>query len=122
MTAQARGRLDKAQDWYRKSLAISEELGDRPDMASTYHQLGITAQDRGRLDEAQDWYRKSLAIERGARQPPRHGAHLRGSSGCSPRPGSRPRQALEWMVRCVTLFDQFPQPDDRAPVPPIWPG
>ena len=39
-----------------------EELGDRPGMASTYHQLGITAQDRGRLDEAEDWYRKALTI------------------------------------------------------------
>ena len=47
MTAQARGRLDEAEDWYRKSLAIEEELGDRPSMAMTYHQLGYTAQDRG---------------------------------------------------------------------------
>ena len=61
MTAQDRGRLDEADDWYRKSLAISEELGDRPRMAGTYHQLGMTAQARGRLDEADDWYRKSLS-------------------------------------------------------------
>jgi tetratricopeptide (TPR) repeat protein len=62
MTAQARGRLDEAEDWYRKSLAISEELGNRPGMASTYHQLGTTAQQCGQLDEADDWYRKALAI------------------------------------------------------------
>ena len=41
MTAQARGRLDEADDWYRQSLAIEEELGDRPGMAVTYHQLGM---------------------------------------------------------------------------------
>ena len=29
-TAQDRGRLDEAEDWYRQSLAISEELGDPP--------------------------------------------------------------------------------------------
>ena len=63
MTAQDRGRLDEADDWYRKALTIKEELGDRPGMAITYHQLGITAQDRGRLDEADDWYRKSLTIK-----------------------------------------------------------
>ena len=40
----------------------SEELGNRPGMATTYHQLGMTAQVRGRLDEAEGWYRKSLAI------------------------------------------------------------
>ena len=63
ITAQDRGQLDEADDWYRKSLTIKEELGNRPGMAITYHQLGITAQDRGRLDEADDWYRKSLAIK-----------------------------------------------------------
>jgi hypothetical protein len=47
----------------RKSLAIDEELGNRPGMAGTYHQLGVTAQQRGRLGEADDWYRKALAIE-----------------------------------------------------------
>jgi tetratricopeptide (TPR) repeat protein len=62
LTAQARGLLDEAEDWYRKSLAISEELRDRAGAAHTYHQLGRIAQDRGRLDEADDWYRKSLTL------------------------------------------------------------
>jgi tetratricopeptide (TPR) repeat protein len=35
-TAQDRGRLDEAEDWYRKALTIFEELGDRPGMAATY--------------------------------------------------------------------------------------
>ena len=45
-TAQARGRLEEAKDWYRKSLAMKEDLGDRPGMALTYGQLGNFAQDR----------------------------------------------------------------------------
>jgi tetratricopeptide (TPR) repeat protein len=61
-TAQDRGRLDEAEDWYRKALTINEQRGDRQHMAATYHQLGITAQTRGRLDEAEDWYRKALTI------------------------------------------------------------
>jgi tetratricopeptide (TPR) repeat protein len=61
--AQERGRLDKAEDWYRKSLTIKENLGDRPGMAISYQQLGVIAQIRGQLDEAEDWYRKSLTIE-----------------------------------------------------------
>ena len=61
-TARARGRLDEAEDWYRQSLAIDEELGDRFGMAISYHQLGVTAQDRGQLDEAEEWYRRSLDI------------------------------------------------------------
>jgi tetratricopeptide (TPR) repeat protein len=63
MAAQDRGRLDEADDWYRKSLTIKEDLGNRPGMAITYHELGTTAQRRGRLDEADDWYRKSLTIK-----------------------------------------------------------
>ncbi|MGW2283861.1 tetratricopeptide repeat protein [Streptomyces phaeochromogenes] len=61
--AQMRGRLDEAEDWYRKSLTINEDLGNRHDLANSYHQLGRVAQMRGRLVEAEDWYRKSLTIE-----------------------------------------------------------
>jgi Tetratricopeptide repeat len=35
MTAQDCGRLDEAEDWYRRSLAINEELGNRPGLAVT---------------------------------------------------------------------------------------
>ena len=63
ITAQNRGRLDEADNRYRKSLAIDKELGDRPGLASTYNVLGMTALARGRLDEADDWYRKTLIIE-----------------------------------------------------------
>ncbi|WP_327398709.1 tetratricopeptide repeat protein [Streptomyces sp. NBC_01288] len=78
IVAQGRGRLEEAEDWYRKSLTIKEDLGDRPVMALTYHQLGTVAQRRGRLEEAEDWYRKSLTIKEdlGLLQPPRHGRHL----------------------------------------------
>jgi tetratricopeptide (TPR) repeat protein len=59
-----RRRLDDAEDWYRKSLAIGEDLGDKPRQAVTYHQLGVIAQDRRQLDDAEEWYRKSLAIKK----------------------------------------------------------
>ena len=45
--AQDRGDYDTAQDWYHKSLTINEELGNKPNLATTYHQLGILAQARG---------------------------------------------------------------------------
>jgi tetratricopeptide repeat protein len=41
MVAQRRGDYDQALEWYRKSLAIKEELGNRAGMANSYHQLGI---------------------------------------------------------------------------------
>ncbi|HEV2809892.1 MAG TPA: tetratricopeptide repeat protein [Acidimicrobiales bacterium] len=62
IVAEERGRLDEAEEWYRRSLGITERLGDQPGMASSYHQLGIVAEERGRLDEAEEWYRRSLGI------------------------------------------------------------
>jgi tetratricopeptide (TPR) repeat protein len=62
MTAEDRRRLEEAEDWYRRSLAIKEELGNRRGMALTYGQLGIIAQTRGQPEKAEDWYRRSLAI------------------------------------------------------------
>ena len=61
--AEARGRLDEAEDRYRASVAISEEVGDRAVAATNYQQLGEIAQARGRLEEAADWSRRSLAIK-----------------------------------------------------------
>jgi tetratricopeptide (TPR) repeat protein len=62
MVARGRGDLAAAEDWSRKSLVISETLGDRSGMASTYHQLGVAAQQRGDFVVAEDWYRKALPI------------------------------------------------------------
>ena len=109
MTAHARGRLDEAEDWYRKALDIEEQLDDRPSMTVTYHQLGITAQDRGRLDEAEDWYRKSLDIEEELGDRPGL-ASTYGQLGLLAEDQHQPRQALDWTVRCVTLFPDFPSP------------
>lgn len=33
------GRLDDPEDWYRKSLTVEEEPGNRPGMVKSYHQL-----------------------------------------------------------------------------------
>jgi tetratricopeptide (TPR) repeat protein len=60
--AEERRRLDDAERWYRQSLAIFENLGDRPRMAASYHQLGMVAEIRGRFDDAEHWYRQSLTI------------------------------------------------------------
>ena len=54
-TAYLRGRLDEAEDWYRKALTINEELRDRPGMARTYAQLGLLAEARGQAPLALQW-------------------------------------------------------------------
>src|SRR5262249_45521144 len=63
MIAELRGAYDEALEWYHRSLALEEELGNRAGMASSYHQLGIITELRGAYDEALEWYHRSLAIK-----------------------------------------------------------
>ena len=85
--AQQRGDDGAALDWYRKALAINEQLGNRASMASTISQLGTMALARGDHDAALDWYKKSLAIRGATRQSRRHGQLLRPArhGGTAPR-------------------------------------
>jgi tetratricopeptide (TPR) repeat protein len=109
MVAQDRGRLAQAERWYRKSLDIAEDLGNRPGMASGYHQLGMVAQDRGLLEDAERWYRKSLDIKEDLGNRPGM-ANSYGQLGLLAEARRRPQLALEWIIRCVTVFDEFPHP------------
>jgi tetratricopeptide (TPR) repeat protein len=104
--AQDRGRLDEAADWYTRSLAISEELDDRPTMAGTYHQLGRVAQDRGRLDEAEDWYIRSLAIreELGSRAGLAGTYHQRGMAA---QQRGRLDEAEDWYTRSLAISEEL---------------
>jgi tetratricopeptide (TPR) repeat protein len=108
-TAYDRGRLEEAEDWSRKALTLEEELGNRPYMASTYHGLGLIAQGRGQLNEAEDWYRKFLAIseELGDRSGM---ARAYVQLGLLAENLAQARLAVDWNIRCVTLFDEFPNP------------
>ncbi len=49
MVAQQRGDYEAALDWYRQSLAINEQLGNRAGMATSYHQLGMSRAGPRRL-------------------------------------------------------------------------
>ena len=101
-----RGRLDEATHWYRKSLAIREELGDQPGIVATYQQLGSTAQRRRRLDEADDWYRKSLAIREELGDQPGIGAtyhHL----GMTAWRGGRLDEADDWYRKSLAIREEL---------------
>ena len=106
LAAQVRGRLDEADDWYRKSLTISEELGDRPGMALAYGQLGTTAKDRGRLDEATDWYRKALNTfeELGNRRHMATGYH---QLGMTAQDRGQLDEADDWYRKSLTIREEL---------------
>ncbi len=106
ITAQDCGRLDEADDWYRKSLAIFEELSGRPGMASVYHQLGMTAQRRGRLDEADDWYRKSRTIDEELGNRP-HMALTYHQLGNTAYLRGRLDEADDWYRKSLTINEEL---------------
>jgi tetratricopeptide (TPR) repeat protein len=107
MVAQDRGELAQAEQWYRKSLEIEEALGNRPGLASSYHNLGAVAQDRGELEQAEQWYRKALEIRETLGDRPGL-ARSCCQMGLLAEARHDENLALDWMVRCVALFDQFP--------------
>ncbi len=111
--AQLRGRLDEAEDWYRKSLAISEELGITPDMAGAYYQLGTVAQLRGRLDEAEDWYRKSLAISEELRNTPKM-AGIYHQLGTVTQLRGRLDEAEDWYRKSLAIKEELGRTSDMA--------
>ena len=106
MTAQDRGRLEEAGDWYRKSLTIEEDLGDRPSMAGTYGQLGSTARVRGRLEEAEDWYRQALTIfeDLGGR---RSTATVYHNLGMTAQARGRLEEAEDWYRKSLTISEDL---------------
>ncbi len=61
------------------------------------------------LDEADDWYRQALTIEENLGERPRM-AKTCGQLGLLAEDRHQPGQALDWTVRCVALFEQFPHP------------
>jgi tetratricopeptide (TPR) repeat protein len=60
--AQNRGAYEEALEWYRKSLAILEEVGDRAGMASSYGQIAVFLTERGTPEEGLPLTLRGLAI------------------------------------------------------------
>jgi tetratricopeptide (TPR) repeat protein len=94
----------------RKSLTTFEALGDRPGLATVYHQLGRVAQHRGELAAAEQWYQKSLEIKEALGEQRRGLAATYGQLGLLAERRGDLAAALDWVVRCVALFEEFPHP------------
>ncbi|MEU7055106.1 tetratricopeptide repeat protein, partial [Streptomyces sp. NPDC046197] len=106
MVAQDRGRLEEAEDWYRQSLTIKEDLNNRPGMATAYHQLGTVAQERGRLEEAEDWYRQSLTIDEDLRNRPGMATAYH-QLGTVAQDRGRLEEAEDWYRQSLTIKEDL---------------
>ncbi len=80
--AQLQRRFDEAEGYYRQSLKLKLEFGDRQGSTRIYHQLGTVAQRQRRFDEAEDYYRQSLELklELGDRQGAASSYHQLGTA------------------------------------------
>jgi tetratricopeptide (TPR) repeat protein len=106
---QLRGEYEQALDWYRQSLAIAEELGDRAGVAASYHQLGRLAQEQGDYDRAFDWYRQALTIQ--AELGDRAGmARSYGQLGILFTETGRPAEGLTWTLRSLRIHARLRTP------------
>ena len=106
MVAQARGRLDEAADWYARSLAIEEELGNRPGMAASYGVFGRVAAARGRLDEAAAWYAKARAIFEELGDRPGMAASY-SELGMVAQDWGRLDEAADWYARSLAIKEEL---------------
>jgi tetratricopeptide (TPR) repeat protein len=62
IVAQKRGDYDDALKWYRRSLEIKEELGNRAGMATSTSQIGVLLTERGDPESAVPLNLTSIAI------------------------------------------------------------
>jgi tetratricopeptide (TPR) repeat protein len=110
MVAHDQGDYDQALDWYRKSLAIDAELGDRTGIASSYHQLGMVAHDQGDYDQALDWYRQALRIFEELGNRPNM-ASTTSLIGVLLTEAGSPEDALRWSLRSLDLRAELGSPE-----------
>jgi tetratricopeptide (TPR) repeat protein len=111
--AYRRSNYDQAQDWYKRSLQIEEELGNRENMARAYHQLGVVAQQRGAYDEALDWSKRSLPIfeELGNRPGMANSYH---QLGVVAQQRGAYVEALDWYKRSLQINEELGNSETMA--------
>jgi tetratricopeptide (TPR) repeat protein len=59
---QYKGKLDKAIEYHRRSLAIMARMGDQHGMSRIFNSLGDVYQAKGEWERAIEYYERSLAI------------------------------------------------------------
>ncbi|MFF7751904.1 tetratricopeptide repeat protein, partial [Streptomyces sp. NPDC007971] len=109
--AQLRGDYQQAEEHYRASLTIKEELGNRSGIASSSHQLGTIAQERGDYQQAEEHYRASLTIseELGDRSGI---AETTGQLGVLRIEQQRPAEGVPYTLQALALQLEIGSPPD----------
>ena len=61
-TYRGMGELNRAAEFYQRSIALAEKLGNAPAIASAYNGLGILHRMRGDTEPAVQAFERSLAL------------------------------------------------------------
>ena len=59
-----KGDIDKALDYYKRSLAIREELDDKQGMGMSLNNIGLVHADKGDYEKAVEYLEKSLSLQK----------------------------------------------------------
>jgi tetratricopeptide (TPR) repeat protein len=59
----AKGEWERAIEYYKRSLAIEEKVGDEHGMAATFNNLGVVYQDKREWERAIEYHERSLMIQ-----------------------------------------------------------
>ena len=113
IVAQYRGRLHDAEQWYRQSLTLNKELGNRPGMATNYHHLGWVAQLRGRLEDAEQSYLQSLTINKELGNRPGVASSYH-QLGIVAQLRGRLEDAEQWYLQSLTINKELGNRPDMA--------
>ncbi len=57
------GNLEKALEWYNKSLKIRHEIGDKYGLANSYNNIGLIYNNWGNVSRAVEFFEKSSQIQ-----------------------------------------------------------
>jgi tetratricopeptide (TPR) repeat protein/predicted amidohydrolase len=108
-----KGMLDKAEDYYKKSLQIKEALNDKTGIATSLNNLGLVLWSKGELDQALKFYHRALEINEEIGNKRNIAATLTNLGNCYTQKGDLD-EALDYQQRSLALKQQIGNKHDIA--------
>ncbi len=108
-----KGELDRALEYYERSLELRSEIGNDLAMAAILNNIGVIYHDKGELDRALEYHAKSLVLRKKLGNPLDIAMSLNNMGIIYHDKGELDR-ALECHSQSLALKKQFGNPQDLA--------
>jgi len=110
-----KGECDQAIEYYGRSLAIDERVGDEYGMAPTFNNLGLVCHDIGEWERAVEYYKRSLAILE--KVSDKHGmAAIFNNLGLVYHDSGEWDRAIEYYERSLAILEKVGDEYGMAPI------